>query len=70
MIGDLKETLLPAGGKQTAALPKDQKQGKQLLLRGRKAIYKPLKLSKTEVLVLNELNIIYYNEVSPRHNTV
>lgn len=73
MIGDLKETLLPAGGKQTAALPEDwKKEKKQLLLRVRKAIYKPLKLSKTEVLILRELIIIYYNEVllSPRHKTM
>lgn len=67
--GDLKETLLPA------ALPKDYKQGKQLLLRVRKAIYKPLKLSQTEVLVLYELIIIYtiyYNGVfvSSRHKTM
>lgn len=73
--GDLKETLQPAGGKQTAALPKDWKQGKQLLLRVRKAIYKPLKISKTEALVLYEfiiIYIIYYNEVfvSPRHKTM
>lgn len=40
--GDLKETLLPAGGKKTAASLKDWKQGKQLLLRVRKVIYKPL----------------------------
>lgn len=73
--GDLKETLLPAGGKQTVALPKDWKQGKQLLLTVRKANYKLLKLSKTEVLVLYDLimiYIIYYNEVfvSPRHKTM